>query len=105
MPPKVWLNRPVVEDMQTLSICSKRCFYETNNHYRYQMLCHKPATKKTPVLNAAGQPTASAAPAENGDGEPADNTKEPTETPPPSATQTPPVDEENIELPFVPAES
>ena len=46
-----------------------------------------------------------AAPAENGDGEPADNTKEPTETPPPSATQTPPVDEENIELPFVPAES
>lgn len=65
----------------------------------------KPATKKTPVLNAAGQPTASAAPAENGDGEPADNTKEPTEIPPPSATQTPPVDEENIELPFVPAES
>ena len=52
----------------------------------------------------AGLP-ASAAPAENGDGEPADNTKEPTETPPPSATQTPPVDEENIELPFVPAES
>ena len=65
----------------------------------------KPATKKAPVLNAAGQLTASAAPAENGDGEPADNTKEPTETLPPSATQTPPVDEENIELPFVPAES
>lgn len=40
--------------------------------------------EKTPVLNAAGQPTASAAPAENGDGEPADNTKEPTETPPPA---------------------
>jgi hypothetical protein len=57
------------------------------------------------VLNAAGQPTASAAPAENGDGEPADNTKEPTETAVPSTTQTPPVDEENIELPFVPAES
>ena len=65
----------------------------------------KPATKKTPVLNAAGQPTASAAPAENGDGEPADNTKEPTETPPASATQTPHVDVEKIELPFVPAES
>ena len=57
------------------------------------------------LLTAAGQPPASAAPAENGDGEPVDNTKEPTETPPPSATQTPPVDEENIELPFVPAES
>jgi hypothetical protein len=40
--------------------------------------------EKTPVLNAAGQPTASAAPAENGDGEPADNTKESTETPPPA---------------------
>ena len=52
----------------------------------------------------AGLP-ASAAPAENGDGEPVDNTKEPTKTPPPSATQTPPADEENIELPFVPAES
>lgn len=37
---------------------------------------------------------------------PADNTEEPTpETPPPSETPTPPVDGENIELPFVPAES